>query len=245
MDRNSGPRSVEADGPDGARRLVDVAFGSLGLLAIAPILVLLGLSVFLNLGRPILFAQYRAGRNRKPFLMIKLRSMLDRRDKSGALLPDNERTTRFGGFLRRSRLDELPELWNVLKGDMSIVGPRPLLPETVAGMGELGVRRCRVRPATGWAHSTAYILSEDKSCVGPIVHRPVPRLDLLIVVESLGLVVLAGGNHSRGDIARVTAGRASARGFDPNAGPSRGRSDGAPVADRRQALLNSWRAAIL
>ena len=206
MDRNSGPRSVEADRPDGARRLVDVAFGSLGLLAIAPILVLLGLSVFLNLGRPILFAQYRAGRNRKPFLMIKLRSMLDRRDKSGALLPDNERTTRFGGFLRRSRLDELPELWNVLKGDMSIVGPRPLLPETVAGMGELGVRRCRVRPGlTGWAQvSGNTFLSEDHKLaldLWYIDHRTL-RLDMLIVVESLGLVVFGERvNHSRVDIA--------------------------------------------
>ena len=206
MDRNSGPRSVEVDRPDGARRLVDVAFGSLGLLAIAPILVLLGLSVFLNLGRPILFAQYRAGRNRKPFLMIKFRSMLDRRDKSGALLPDNERTTRFGGFLRRSRLDELPELWNVLKGDMSIVGPRPLLPETVAGMGGLGVRRCRVRPGlTGWAQvSGNTFLSEGHKLaldLWYIDHRTL-RLDMLIVVESLGLVVFGERvNHSRVDIA--------------------------------------------
>ena len=84
MDRNSGPRSIEADKPVGARRLVDVAFGGLGLLVIAPIIVLLGLLVFLNLGRPILFAQYRAGRNRKPFLMIKLRSMLDARDEVGS-----------------------------------------------------------------------------------------------------------------------------------------------------------------
>ena len=206
MDRNSGPRSVEVDRPDGARRLVDVAFASLGLLAIAPILVLLGLSVFLNLGRPILFAQYRAGRNRKPFLMIKFRSMLDRRDESGALLPDNERTTRFGGFLRRSRLDELPELWNVLKGDMSIVGPRPLLPETVAGMRELGVRRCRVRPGlTGWAQvSGNTFLSEGHKLaldLWYIDHRTL-RLDMLIVVESLGLVVFGERvNHSRVDIA--------------------------------------------
>ncbi len=174
MDRNSGPRSVEVDRPDGARRLVDVAFGSLGLLAIAPILVLLGLSVFLNLGRPILFAQYRAGRNRKPFLMIKFRSMLDRRDESGALLPDNERTTRFGGFLRRSRLDELPELWNVLKGDMSIVGPRPLLPETVAGMGE--PRRAALQGSTGadglGAGLRQYIsVRGPQACVGSLVHR--------------------------------------------------------------------------
>jgi lipopolysaccharide/colanic/teichoic acid biosynthesis glycosyltransferase len=206
MDRNSGPRSAEAGRPDSARRLVDVAFGSFGLLAIAPILVLLGLSVLLNLGWPILFAQYRAGRNRKPFLMIKLRSMLDRRDESGALLSDNERTTRFGRFLRRSRLDELPELWNVLKGDMSIVGPRPLLPETVAGMGELGVRRCRVRPGlTGWAQvSGNTFLSEDHKLaldLWYIDHRTL-RLDMLIVVESLWLVVFGERvNHSRVDIA--------------------------------------------
>jgi lipopolysaccharide/colanic/teichoic acid biosynthesis glycosyltransferase len=206
MDRHSGPRLGEADKPVGVRRLVDVAFGGLGLLAVAPIIVLLGLFVFLNLGRPILFAQYRAGRSQKPFLMIKLRSMLDRRDESGALLPDSERTTRFGGLLRRSRLDELPELWNVLKGDMSIVGPRPLLPETVAGMGELGVRRCRVRPGlTGWAQvSGNTFLSEDHKLaldLWYIDHRTL-RLDLLIVVESLGLVVFGERvNHSRVNVA--------------------------------------------
>src|SRR3546814_7377136 len=87
-----------------------------------------------------------------PFQLVKFRSMRDTRDASGQLLPDEERVTTIGRLLRRSRLDELPELWNILKGAMAFIGPRPLLPETVSAMGAGGVKRGKLRPGlTGWA----------------------------------------------------------------------------------------------
>src|SRR3546814_20680124 len=94
----------------------------------------------LGLGRPVLFTQTRAGRNGRPFRLVKFRTMTDARDRDGRLLPDAERLTRLGRFLRHSRVDELPELWNILMGDMRLVGPRPLLPDTVNDMGSDGLR---------------------------------------------------------------------------------------------------------
>ena len=105
-----------------------------------------------RLGSPVLFAQVRPGRHGKPFRMYKFRTMTDARDATGALLPDDQRLTDFGRFLRSSSLDELPELWNVLKGDMSVVGPRPLLMEYLDHYTPRQARRHEVRPGiTGWA----------------------------------------------------------------------------------------------
>ena len=108
------------------KRAFDIAAAGLGLLIIAPLLLLLALAVRLRMGSPVLFKQTRAGRNETPFLIVKFRSMADARARDGSLLPDEQRLTLLGKLLRRSSLDELPELWNVLKGDMSLVGPRPL-----------------------------------------------------------------------------------------------------------------------
>src|SRR6185369_8972310 len=101
---------------------------SAGLVLLAPLLLLLALLVRIYLGKPVLFRQQRSGLNRQPFTILKFRTMTNARTVSGELLSDSERLTRFGRFLRHTSLDELPELWNVLKGEMSLIGPRPLLP---------------------------------------------------------------------------------------------------------------------
>lgn len=134
------------------KRLFDLLFASLALLALTlPLLVLIFL-VFSKLGRPVLFRQTRSGFKGKPFEMIKFRTMTDERGLSGELLPDARRMTSFGRFLRSTSLDELPELWNVIKGDMSLVGPRPLLMEYLPLYTHEQARRHEVRPGiTGWA----------------------------------------------------------------------------------------------
>ncbi len=99
-----------------------------------------------------MFRQLRAGKGTTPFALTKFRSMRDTRDQAGSLLPDADRVTRIGSILRRTRLDELPGIWNVVRGDMSFVGPRPLLPETIRDLGSNGMKRCSVRPGlTGWS----------------------------------------------------------------------------------------------
>jgi lipopolysaccharide/colanic/teichoic acid biosynthesis glycosyltransferase len=113
---------------------------------------MLGIAVRFTMGPPVLFTQRRVGLGGTPFRIIKFRSMTDARDGEYNLLPDSERVTPFGWFLRRFRIDELPELFNVIAGELSLIGPRPLLPDTIAAFGEAGRRRCDVRPGlTGWA----------------------------------------------------------------------------------------------
>ena len=111
------------------KRLFDVVSSAVALVVLSPFLVLLAILVRSFLGAAALFRQRRTGLGIRPFTILKLRTMTDERDATGELLPDSLRLTRFGRFLRLSSLDELPELWNVLKGDMSLVGPRPLLPQ--------------------------------------------------------------------------------------------------------------------
>ncbi len=134
------------------KRLFDVAVSSLLLFVLALPMALLAVLVWANFGRPVLFCQQRPGYHGRPFRLCKFRTMLDRRDAAGKLLPDAERLTPFGLWLRRTSLDELPELWNVLKGDMSLVGPRPLLMEYLPLYTAEQSRRHEVRPGiTGWA----------------------------------------------------------------------------------------------
>src|SRR5690554_5043160 len=111
------------------KRLFDVIAAGVGLLVLAPVVVVVSILIHRKLGSPIFFRQTRPGLNGKPFEMVKFRTMRDAFDESGKPLPDSERITPFGRFLRSTSLEELPELWNVLKGDMSLVGPRPLLME--------------------------------------------------------------------------------------------------------------------
>lgn len=108
------------------KRCFDLISALLLLIAISPVMVMLMIMVRFNLGSPIFFKQERSGRNMQPFMLIKFRTMTDARDSEGNLLPDHKRVTKFGRFLRSSSLDELPELINIIKGDMSVIGPRPL-----------------------------------------------------------------------------------------------------------------------
>lgn len=134
------------------KRLLDLSIALPVLILFSPVLAGLALLVRANLGTPVLFRQQRPGLHGRPFYMVKFRTMTDARDAQGALLPDAERLTRFGKFLRSSSLDELPELWNVVKGDMSLVGPRPLLMQYLARYTPEQARRHEVRPGvTGWA----------------------------------------------------------------------------------------------
>ncbi|MFT0138663.1 sugar transferase [Alcanivoracaceae bacterium MT1] len=134
------------------KRLMDILGSFFGLVLLSPVLIVVSILVRLKLGSPILFQQVRPGLGGKPFNMMKFRTMTDERDASGELLSDDVRLTKFGSFLRSTSLDELPELINVLKGDMSLVGPRPLLMEYLPLYSERQYRRHEVRPGiTGWA----------------------------------------------------------------------------------------------
>ncbi|WOX05447.1 sugar transferase [Microbulbifer pacificus] len=134
------------------KRIFDIFSSALGLLLFAPVIALIAWQIRRKLGIPVLFRQVRPGLNGRPFEMVKFRTMRDAVDATGGLLPDSERMTPFGSFLRSSSLDELPELWNVLKGDMSLIGPRPLLMEYLPLYSPEQYRRHEVRPGiSGWA----------------------------------------------------------------------------------------------
>jgi lipopolysaccharide/colanic/teichoic acid biosynthesis glycosyltransferase len=134
------------------KRTFDFVIAAIALLLLVPFYLLIAILVRLNMGKPILFRQLRPGMGGRCFRMIKFRTMRDAYGFDGQLLSDGERLTRLGKFLRSTSLDELPELWNVLKGDMSLVGPRPLLVEYLPLYSERQLRRHEVRPGvTGWA----------------------------------------------------------------------------------------------
>lgn len=134
------------------KRAFDFIVALIGLIVLSPLLLGLMGVIRWRLGAPVLFCQVRPGRYAKPFKLVKFRTMLDACDSEGHLLPDAQRLTRFGRFLRASSLDELPELWNVLKGEMSLVGPRPLLMDYLPYYSDEQARRHEVRPGiAGWA----------------------------------------------------------------------------------------------
>ncbi len=136
----------------GGKRFLDLALTVPLLLVLLPVIAMVALLVRLRLGAPVLFRQQRPGWHSVPFVVYKFRTMNDKRDDQGALRPDAQRLTSLGRFLRRTSLDELPELFNVLRGDMSLVGPRPLLMEYLERYDETQRRRHEVRPGlTGWA----------------------------------------------------------------------------------------------
>lgn len=135
-----------------SKRMFDIVVSAIALVLLSPILSLLAVLVWRKLGQPILFRQERPGLDAKPFTMVKFRTMTKEQGENGELLPDAARLKPFGQWLRSTSLDELPELWNVLKGEMSLVGPRPLLIRYVPRYSKSQFRRHGVRPGiTGWA----------------------------------------------------------------------------------------------
>jgi len=134
------------------KRPLDIILSLIAIIVLSPLMLIIAVLVRIYLGSPVIFKQQRPGLNEKIFTMYKFRTMTDERDENGELLPDSERLTKFGKFLRSTSLDELPELFNILKGDMSIVGPRPQLIKDMVFMTERQRRRHSVLPGlTGWA----------------------------------------------------------------------------------------------
>jgi len=128
------------------KRPMDIILSLIALIILSPVMLIVALLVRIKLGSPVIFKQQRPGLNEKIFTMYKFRTMTDKKDENGELLPDSVRLTKFGKFLRSTSLDELPELFNILKGDMSIIGPRPLLVEYLPLYNEHQQRRHEVRP---------------------------------------------------------------------------------------------------
>src|SRR5687768_12755452 len=179
------------------KRLVDIVAAGAGLIILSPVIAVVALLVRAKLGSPVLFKQERPGLDSRPFTLIKFRTMLDARDAVGALRPDAERMTAFGRWLRSSSVDELPELWNVLKGEMSLVGPRPLLMHYLPLYSPEQARRHDVRPGiTGWAQINGRnaISWEEKFALDVwYVDNRSLRLDLRILAATVRLVLQRRG----------------------------------------------------
>lgn len=184
------------------KRLFDIVAASVALLLLSPVILVVALLVRRKLGSPVFFRQTRPGLNAKPFQMVKFRTMRDAVDTEGYPLPDEERMTRLGSLLRATSLDELPELWNVLKGEMSLVGPRPLLMEYLPLYSTEQYRRHEVRPGvTGWAQVSGRnaISWEDKFKldVWYVEHQSL-RLDIKILLMTVKQVLVRDGISAEG-----------------------------------------------
>lgn len=186
------------------KRLFDIVASTLGLLLLAPVVAIVAWQIRSKLGSPVLFRQVRPGRNGIPFEMIKFRTMRDAVDAEGNPLPDSERMTPLGSFLRASSLDELPELWNVLKGEMSLIGPRPLLMEYLPLYSPEQYRRHGVRPGvTGWAQVNGRnaLTWEDKFKLDVwYVENRTFWLDLKILFLTVKKVLLRDGISAQGEV---------------------------------------------
>ncbi|MGR5487943.1 sugar transferase [Vibrio alfacsensis] len=186
------------------KRLFDFLASLIALVLFSPIIALVAWKIRKNLGSPVLFRQTRPGLNGKPFEMVKFRTMKDAFDQQGNLLPDSERMTPFGDKLRNSSLDELPELWNVLKGDMSLVGPRPLLMQYLPLYSEEQARRHEVRPGvTGWAQINGRnaISWEDKFKLDVwYVDKCSFWLDVKILLLTVKKVLIKEGISAQGEV---------------------------------------------
>ena len=174
------------------KRLFDISSSALGLIVLSPVISIVAWQVKHKLGSPVLFRQVRPGKDGKPFEMIKFRTMLDAYDEQGNDLPDSERLTDFGRFLRKNSLDELPELWNIFKGDMSVVGPRPLLMRYMPYYTEEEQKRHNVRPGlTGLAQVSGRnaITWDDKLSLDiKYVEKRNFLFDIKIIFRTVGIV---------------------------------------------------------
>ncbi len=174
-----------------AKRIMDLMIGSLAAAVCSPVFALVSGAILISMGRPCLFRQQRPGLAGKPFTLLKFRTMLDTRDKNGQLLPDKDRLTRLGRFLRSASLDELPELFNVLRGEMSLVGPRPLLMQYLDRYTPEQMRRHNLPPGiTGWAqiHGRNAISWEEKFALDLWY---VDNWSIWLDLKILGLTVLS------------------------------------------------------
>ena len=188
--RQEGPTTV-------LKRILDVTVSALSLLFLAPLLLALWLLVRWRMGKPAIFCQRRPGQGARPFMLYKFRTMTDARGPDGSLRPDGERLTALGQFLRRTSLDELPQLWNVLRGDLSLVGPRPLLMEYLEHYTPEQARRHEVKPGiAGWAQINGRnaITWEEKFRldVWYVDHWSL-RLDLRILLTTVAKVLRRDG----------------------------------------------------
>jgi sugar transferase EpsL len=185
------------------KRLCDFSAALIGLTLILPLLAFLMVLVRVRLGSPVFFSQRRIGLNEAPFTILKFRTMTDGRDAEGNLLPDGRRLTPFGRLLRSTSLDELPQLWCVLKGDLSLVGPRPLLPEYLDRYSTRQRKRHLVRPGiTGWAQvngRNATTWSDRLERDAWYVENQSFYLDLRILFMTAAKVMLRSGISAQGD----------------------------------------------
>jgi lipopolysaccharide/colanic/teichoic acid biosynthesis glycosyltransferase len=185
------------------KRGLDIGLAATALVLAAPVLLLVAIAVRVNLGGPVLFRQQRPGLHGRPFTMVKFRTMRDALGRDGRPLPDADRLTPFGTLLRSTSLDELPELWNVVCGEMSLVGPRPLLMEYLDRYTPEQARRHEVRPGvTGWAQVNGRnSLSWEERFrldVWYVEHQSL-RLDLQILMRTLALVLRRTGVSANGE----------------------------------------------
>ena len=187
-----------------SKRFFDIVASVAGLIILSPVIAVVAYLIRKRLGSPILFRQVRPGLDGKPFEMVKFRTMRDALDTNGNPLPDSERMTDFGRFLRSSSLDELPELWNVIKGDMSLVGPRPLLMEYLPLYNEVQVRRHDARPGvTGWAQingRNALSWEEKFKLDVWYVDNQSMWLDLKIIFLTIKKVLIRDGISAEGEV---------------------------------------------
>lgn len=186
------------------KRMFDIAASFIGLIVLSPVIAITAWQIRRKLGSPVLFRQVRPGLNGTPFEMIKFRTMRDALDRDGNPLPDSERMTPFGSFLRATSLDELPELLNVLRGDMSLVGPRPLLMEYLPLYSAEQYRRHEVRPGvTGWAQingRNALSWKEKFALDIWYVDNQSLLLDVKIIFRTVRKVVVRDGISADGEV---------------------------------------------
>jgi lipopolysaccharide/colanic/teichoic acid biosynthesis glycosyltransferase len=187
---------------DALKRVIDVLGASTALVVLSPLLAVVAVLVRVRMGPPVLFRQLRPGREGRPFELTKFRTMTDQRGPDGTLLPDAQRLTALGRFLRRTSIDELPELVNVVRGDMSLVGPRPLLMEYLPRYSAEQARRHEVRPGvTGWTQVNGRneLTWDEKFAldVWYVEHRST-RLDLEILGRTVSQVLSGQGVSAPG-----------------------------------------------
>jgi sugar transferase EpsL len=184
------------------KRAIDLAAAAAGLVLASPLMLLAAVAVRLSIGKPVLFRQRRPGLNEKSFVCLKFRTMTEERDAVGRLLPDDSRLTRIGALLRRTSLDELPQLWNILRGELSFIGPRPLLEQYLPYYTATEQRRHRVRPGlTGWAqiHERSRLSFDKRLAMDAwYVDHMSWHLDLRIALATVWIVLTQRGTTPNG-----------------------------------------------